>query len=328
MRLREMAVYYVAVTATGTAIMATIAIVGLKVFHLEIYAIVYAQLFEYAFTCLWGLRVLFMHARWSFSWDMLNEPLRYGYPLLPSGLARLLMQLCDRYVLRLFRDLGQVGVYSFGYSISEAVDAAVVNPMLNGVLPTIRQLESKPDEQKRFIVRAATVYYSAAVFMALGLSILAREIVMILGRNPEYWAAQAVIPILSLAFVQQALGLFLDWGLVMKNKTYHMSAILVAAAGLNLGMDFLLIPQWGLAGAATAMVITWTSLNVMKMYFSAKFYQLRFELRRLLHVTVLGAGLYLLSRLLPVEGLSFWLAIPIKLAFAGSSRWRAWPRAC
>jgi O-antigen/teichoic acid export membrane protein len=126
-----------------------------------------------------------------------------------------------------------------------------------------------------------------------------------------------IIPVIAFSYVQHGLGNFVGWGLVMKNKSYHISANIIAAAAVNIGLNFVLIPRWGILGAAFATLASYIVWNTLKMYFSARFYDLRFEVGRLLHVTAVGVGIYGLS-LLTVQGESLILDAAIKLLLLAS----------
>ena len=43
--------------------------------------------------------------------------MKFGLPLLPSGIFAMIMELADRYILKEMTDLYTVGVYSSGYKL-------------------------------------------------------------------------------------------------------------------------------------------------------------------------------------------------------------------
>ena len=310
-RLIEKARYYVVVALIGTLLTAGVVVVGLAWLKLGIYAAVYGQLLSLAVTSLLLLPVFLKHAELKLAPSVIREPLGFGYPLTPSGLARLLVQLGDRYVLRILKSVGQVGAYAFGYGIAEVIDSLLVNPALSGFSPTIRKLESDPPALRQFVRRSATLFYVVAVFVGLGLAAFSREVVVLLGRRPEYHQAWVIVPIVTLAFVQHGLGVFLDWGMTMKNKAYHISGVLLFSAAVNVALNFALIPRWGIIGAATATLISAVLWNALKAYYSAKFYDLRFDLLRLGHITLLGVGLCAASLAAAAAG-GLWIGLAAK----------------
>jgi len=310
-KLRSKAKLFVLLSLGECFVSAGVIVWGLVYANMGVAAVILGLVAGMAFTSLASAPFLLKHCRARLSASVLAGPLRFGCPLLPTGLSRLAMQLGDRYVLRAFVPMGTVGVYSFGYSLSEAIDTAVGTPVNDGVGPTIRKLESDPDRQRQFIRRSATLYYLLAVLAALALSMYAKEIVMLLARRPEYWPCWVIIPVVSLAFAQQTLGLFLEWGMIMRNKSLHMSGVLLVSAAVNIGLNFVLIPRYGIMGAAVATVVSYGLWNVLKGYYSARFYDLRFDLRRLAQITVLAVGAYLLS-LASAGWLGFWVNFGLK----------------
>ena len=118
---------------------------------------------------------------------------------------------------------------------------------------------------------------------------------MLLARNKEFWPCWVIIPVLCFSQALHCLGLFLDWGMGMRNKAYHVSGILLVSAAVNIGLNIVFIPYWGIMGAAFASLISYIVWNCLKIYYSAKFYDLHFDLTRLLHITTVGVSLYLFS---------------------------------
>jgi len=195
----------------------------------------------------------------------------------------------------MFDSVGTVGLYSFGYQISEIINALLVSPLKEGIMPYIYKMEKDPEGQRAVIRSTAIYFYVFGIFCALGFSLYARELVMLLARREEFWPVWEIIPIISLCYILHGLGNFLSLGILMKNKTFHLSAILIVSAIFNLGLNFLLIPVLGLFGAAMATLVSYIIWNALKSYYSHKFYQLSFDYRRLWQITIIGVVLYLIS---------------------------------
>ncbi|MDY6861611.1 MAG: polysaccharide biosynthesis C-terminal domain-containing protein, partial [Thermodesulfobacteriota bacterium] len=241
----------------------------------------------------------------------MKEPLKFGYPLLVSGYSNLLIQSGDRYVLRIFNSVSSVGLYSFGYNIARIIEVMLLMPLSFSSTPTIRKLESEPSEQKRFLRKSATFSYILVIFMALGISMFSKDIIVLLARQKEFWQSWIIVPFIAFSYAQHTLSLFLGWGMGMKNKPYHISGILLVSAAVNLGLNFAFVPYWGILGAAFATLISYIVWNGLKMYYSAKFYELHFDLKRLFYITNIGVGLYVLSLFVTTE-INIWSDISIK----------------
>ena len=295
LRLKEKARFFVAVSIFKLALSLVVILYGLLVLKIGIYAPVLGTIVGLGAEIVMSLRVLVCKSTLVPSLSILREPLRYGYALIISGYSNLAIQSGDRYVLRVFDSLGTIGVYSLGYTIASAINTLVVNPLKQSLLPVVLRQEKNSAEQKLFLKSAAVLYYFGGTLMALGLSLFAKEVIMLVARKPEFWYAWVIVPIISFSYIQHGLGLFLSWGLVMKNKSYQMSINLLISAAINIGLNFVFIPLWGIIGAAFATLISYIAWNGLKIYYSAKFYDLHFDLWRLGHITAVGLGLYLVS---------------------------------
>ena len=294
-RLREKAGFYVVISLIKLFLSAGLTIYLLVFVNQGVLSIIYGNILGLAFISLVCIPLLIQHADFKVSTSVIKEPLKFGYPMLLAGYSNFFIQLGDRYVLRIFTSVANVGLYSFGYKIGQLIEMILVTPISEAFTPTIRKLESDPDIQKRFLSNSATICYLIGTYICLIMSLFSKEIVMVLARNPKFWPCWTIIPIVSFAYVQHALSSFLGWGMAMKNKPYHISGIMFISALVNLTLNFILIPIWGFMGAAIATLLSYFVWNSLKMYYSAKFYQLYFDIGRLSYITIIGIGLYLLS---------------------------------
>jgi len=78
-----------------------------------------------------------------------------------------------------------------------------------------------------------------------------------------------------------------------------------------------LIPRFGILGAGWATLASFLIWNALNLYFSTKFYALRFDLPRLLHSLTLGAALVAIAQFLPAD-MSPFVAWPLKGALAAA----------
>ena len=84
------------------------------------------------------------------------------------------------------------------------------------------------------------------------------------------------------------------WQRTLK-KSWYISFSVILAAGINIGLNFIFIPYLGIIGAAFATLISYFIWNTLFMYYSAKFYKLYFDLRRLSIITCIVIILYFAS---------------------------------
>jgi O-antigen/teichoic acid export membrane protein len=305
--LLERSRIYTVASILNVVVTGVVSVVLLAYARLGVAAVVLGQAAGLLFQTLLCLPLLGRHMRRVIDWDVLREPLRFGYATLLSGYSNILIIAGDRYMLGFLRTVNEVGLYSFGCNIGNMVTLAIGTPVISGVWPTIRRMEENPDEQRAFVRQVTTFVCAAGVALAVGLSIFAPELIRLLASRPEFVAAAAVVPLLAFSQALQGLAAFTEAGITLGNKPAYCSGTALAAAAANLGLGFLLIPRFGILGAGWATLVSFLLWNGLNLHYSTKFYRLRFDVGRIVHSLMLGAVLVAAVHLLP-RGLSpFWL---------------------
>jgi len=191
--------------------------------------------------------------------------------------------------------LSHVGVYSFGNQIASLINVLLVEPVTKALWPMIFQRESDYEGQKIFINKLSLYFYMSAMLAFLGLVVFAKDILMQIAKNPEFWESATLIPIMGFSYVLVGMGRFFDWGLVMAKGGYQISINTIIGATINIGLNILMIPQFGIMGAAYATLISIISLNIMRLYYSNKLYGIKFDILRMFYVTVVSGVIYFLA---------------------------------
>ena len=302
LRMLERAKYFVFTSISSLLLSAGLTLYLLIVLKKGVLSLIVGNLFSLIITVIMILPVFIKRSTFKLSRSILIPPLKYAYPLLLSEYSNLLIQSGDRYVLRIFNSVSTVGLYSFGYQIAGILQTALVTPLKQALQPIVLRQEDDPEAIRNFLRVGATYFYLIGCAACLLISFFSREILMLFARKEAFWAAWVIVPIITYSYVQHGLGNFVGWGIGLMKKSFHMSGVVLVAALVNIGLNFLLVPQWGMLGAAFATMLSYIVWNCLKAYYSAKFYDLHFEVGRLLHITVIGCGLYGLSLLVASSG--------------------------
>ena len=302
LRMLERAKYFVFTSISSLLLSAGLTLYLLTVLKKGVLALIVGNLLGLIVTVIMVLPVFIKRSTFKLSRSVLIPPLKYAYPLLLSEYSNLLIQSGDRYVLRIFNSVSTVGLYSFGYQIAGILQTVLVTPLKQALQPVVLKQEEDPEAIRHFLRTGATYFYLIACAACLLISLFSREILMLFARKEVFWAAWVIVPIITYSYVQHGLGNFVGWGMGLMKKSFHVSGIVLVAALMNIGLNFLFIPQWGMLGAAFATMLSYIVWNSLKAYYSAKFYDLHFEVGRLLHITGIGFGLYGVSLLVINSG--------------------------
>lgn len=254
---------------------------------------------------------LFRNLTLGFSVPMLRSAAAFGLPKVPHGLAHQVLNLSDRKLIEIFLVLSASGLYHIGYMMGTGVKFFLSAFELAWSPFVYAQLD-KPDAA-RTLARLAT--YAFATLVACGLlnAVFGRELLFVMA-TPEFHAASPVIPIIVLAYMTQGVFALTSIGIGISKKTTYFPVMTLAAAVLNVVLNILWIPRFGVEGAAWATVAGYGLMALMGIYFGNKHYPIPFEWSRLLRISLAAALAFSLSLLAPGEWPSEWKrAVAIKL---------------
>lgn len=183
--------------------------------------------------------------------DWIRKCFSYSWPMIIGSTAGTIVQNIDQLVIRMFMPLALVGVYNIAYQLRNYL---IMLPMLSISLmfPLMTSLMVTNKESK--ISWYKSVYSPQIVFLwALVISacmVLAPLISRLFGAD----YAEAVFPfnILLLGAAFQIISIVNSPVLSANGWIKEMVATNVAVFAINLSLDFLLIPQLGINGAAIA----------------------------------------------------------------------------
>jgi len=240
-----------------------------------IIGIYWANLITYAIFSLIGFWLTRENYTLTFSFERLKELLAFGIPLVPAAIAFYLMTYSDRYFLIYFTDLKEVGLYSIGNKVASLLGLVTMGfAMAWGplVYDTYREEDSKRTYSKVFD------YFSiATAFIVLILSVFSRELLTIF-TTEEYIAAYIVVPFLVTSLAVYTAGDYiLAIGLGIAKKTIHRGRIGVIAAVVNIFLNSLLIPFYGMVGAAIATLISFLLFGYLLFRKSQKYYYINYN---------------------------------------------------
>ena len=237
--------------------------------------------------------------RVTFSRTVLAEALRFGLPRLPPGIGHHAVAMSDRYLLSLFTTVSTVGVYSIGATLGLAL-RYFLSAFQFAWAPFVFETMDEPDARETY--RAVTTYVLLLmVLLAAGLSAIAADVVRLMTPPPFHEAAR-VVPWIALAALLQGVYQLTSAGLSIVKRTNYYLVAFCAAAATSIGGNLLLIPRFGMIGAAWTQTIAYSVLAAVGMAVSQWHYPIRYEWGRLLKLAVAGLVSYALGAGVSLNG--------------------------
>lgn len=227
--------------------------------------------------------------RAKFNYQMAKETFLFAFPTLMSTMMNILFIYLDRIFIKYYRGNSEVGVYTLGYMLGHGF--SIVNDSISkAIFPNVfKDMEENYDETKSALERFAFKYYFGLVVLTVTIALLSPLIVDIFSYH-QYEKAALVLPFMLAGFMMG--GLYKISALVLR---YHKIVwfypfLSIVAFGSNAILNYLLIPMYGIVGAAYATFIGHFLYSIILQLLSLRYFNRKYNLITLLiNISTLGA---------------------------------------
>jgi O-antigen/teichoic acid export membrane protein len=217
----------------------------------------------------YGLYHLRTSFRFRFHGGFLKEMLSYSTPLVPASIAVFVSHYIDRLMINHFLSLDAVGLYGIGFRLAGVVGLVMVG--FQGALTPLVFTYYREERTPRDLADIFRLFIAFASMMFLGLTLFAPEILRLL-TTPAYYAAAPVVVFLVPAILLSNMYLFAP-GITIAKKTHLILWINVVGAALHFGFNLLLIPMFGIGGAAVATLGGYACMFAAYMVLGQRLYR-------------------------------------------------------
>ncbi len=245
---------------------------------------------------------------------IIPESLKFGFPLIFGALAMNLLNGSDRYVLKYLAGARDLGLYELGYKVAGVLNMFVIMPFSLTLLPMAYNYYKK-DGDVRFYSKIMTYFTFILVWAGLALSMFSRELIIIFSSSSSYYPAYTVVPWITLSYVIFGMSMITSLGMYLTGKTNSVAIINLIAAGLNLALNFWLIPKLGMLGAAIDTLAAFVFLLIFSHIAGNKQYKINFEIKKLVLMLFIGISFYLLSTYIDNSTLFVSISVKVVISF-------------
>lgn len=206
----------------------------------------------------------------------LRKMLNYGFGGIPGQVSSWVLTLIDRYFIKEMINLNAVAVYSMGYKIGMLIDPLFLSPFKSSFTP-FKFSSYKHNDGKQKIIKIFTYFNFIGWFVILGLSVFSDIAIRVLSTK-EYNQSYKVVAIIAFSYYLWGLSEFYALGLQIANKTILNSMIVTISAAVNVLFNCILIPKYGIYGAAFATCIAYLIANIFYYFIGRKYYYIGINL--------------------------------------------------
>lgn len=254
-----------------------------------------------------------------FSFNILNvkQLTKFGAPFILTNIGAFVLTFSDRYFLRAFGELKDVGIYALGYKIGFLLSFLVARSFNNIWEAQRFEIIKQEDYEAKFnVVLKNYTFFLLVAF--LGLSLFSRDFFRVMSA-PEFIDAYVIVPIVTLAYVIQALTTFFNFGIFHSGKSLLLTTATIYAVIAVLCFSLLLIPVWGGIGAAISTLGAFLVRLLFVYQASQKHFRIHYKLGKVVIQFSFAIGIcflyFILQPALDAWNNSLWVSIAFSSIF-------------
>jgi len=241
----------------------------------------------------------------TFSTEDLRLALRFGLPRLPHGLAQQGLDAGNQLLLSQYIPLDKQGVYKNGFTLGTGI-RFFTSAFETAWAPFYYATSRRPEAPEVF-GKIAT-YGLAVLTLLVAITVAVSHDVILVALKPTYLAAEPVIPLIAVGMALQGVYLLTSIGLNLTKRTEYYPVGTFAALAVGMTSGLVLMPRWGIKGAAVAFLLSTLTQTAVSFHFARRFYPVSYEVGRIARVLAAGviaalAGLWLVPAWPPFIGL-------------------------
>jgi O-antigen/teichoic acid export membrane protein len=250
---------------------------------------VFAQLLFFIFFYIYN----FIKGKQFFNGTYWNFALQFNIPLIPHYLAGIILGQADRIMIDRIVGRREAGIYSLVYSLSQAMHIATNGVNASLVPWTYQKIKAQQYINIRKTTNILVVFLACTILAFIA---IAPEIVHIIA-TPDYYDAIWIIPpVVTSVYFTFLYTLFANVEFYFEKTSFIMIASVIAA-GINIVLNFIFIPQYGYFAAGYTTLVCYIVFAITHYLFMkkvcreaniTKIYDIRF-------IFIVSLGLIILS---------------------------------
>ena len=190
-----------------------------------------------------------------------KEYLKYGivvgFPIVFHSLSQQILGQSDRVMMQMFGiETAEIGIYSLFYALSSVL-TTVLGALNNSWCPFY--YDDVSEEKWDVLDKRCRNYIELFTVLGVGFLLLSREVSYLMA-DESYWSGINIIPVLSFAVYFTFMYQFPVNFEFFHKKTKIIAIGTVGAGVLNIILNAIMIPLWGMYGAAIATAISYLAL--------------------------------------------------------------------
>ena len=211
--------------------------------------------------------------------ELLKTVLAYGLPLVPHSIAGTFLLMSDRVFLANMLGDNAVGIYSVAFQIASAVSIIMLSVNQAWSPNLYEQLNNNPTmEEKKNIVLQTYKIMGGMMFITI-MFIIISPLLFDIFIDKTYQEGKDLTVVIAIAFMFQGFYYLIANYILYSKKTYILSSITLSSVLIVFILDYFCIKNFGIIGAAYAMLLVWITFFFVTWTVANKIYKMPWRLK-------------------------------------------------
>lgn len=225
------------------------------------------------------------HSGFKLNTALAKELLKFSAPLWFSGLTMLYITSSNRFFIRLFGSLDQVGLYELAARLGGIVILMIWGPFY--LFWETEQFKIYRNEAAKDIFKNTFVLIFLVMAVAAnGLSLFSTPLIIVMA-DQKFHDSFYAVPYIIIAHLFMSLATFVSFGFMASGKTSWIGRINLATAVAATAINAALIPWLGFIGAAIALMLTFALQFLACNFYSKRFFVIEIKISLIFFTTAL-----------------------------------------
>lgn len=255
-------------SAMSAALVASFSLLFIYLFKLRVEALLISLILGQSLVAIFNIYKMRSMLIFKIDFNVLKIMLAFSFPLILSSLGVITSLLVDRIMIKemlTFEDLAIYGVAARFASLVGLLIMGFQSALAPLIYSSLENTNLNSNLKKMFFG-----YTVIAFFIVLLLYYISDELIeIVVGKS--YIQSSEIMTLLALSVLIQSAAMFFP-GLSIVKKTHILAFINVFTGIFNILLNYIMLPKYGVIGAAYSTIITASLYLILNSYFSEKYY--------------------------------------------------------
>ena len=299
LKTKELSKQAVIYSGTGAILNLIFNIVFVFIYRLSVEGIILAQLLSSSVLFLIMIRAVRGDYILKIDPLIIRTLLKFAYPLLLAGFLSAAVDIADRFILQYFLGTSEVGIYSFAYRIAMIMNVFVIsfrtawNPHSLNLFYSEDYKSSFGTTLSKLVAISCIILLTVSLFSKYLFEINVSGLHLF---NPIYEPGIIILPLVLIGYIFSGISSFYSVYPNISNKSHHFLISDLIAFIINIIVNIIFIPKYGIIGAAFATAIAFLFGAAYLFFISRDQIKIDYETKKL-SIIVLSALIFLFAGL-------------------------------